>query len=223
MKSFFVLLLTIVLYGGVCIGQTGPVISFEYSKLHCSEDTGAITLVLTISKKHNLATSVKVSLDTGCTATNGSDFIGSFPQKVTFPANTSTPQYLSIPITDDSNPEGMERIRFVLSEPTNNASIGDSATSELTILDNDGSAAITKVEGIGWRVYPNPADQQVAVMSDEVIHTLQVTNVQGEIVAVLYPQTSSFSVDVSAFSPGLYLFRAYTARKNAVVRLILNR
>ena len=110
------------------------VLHFGAATVNVKEDAGSVTL--TVTRTGGLASDVTVGFVTADgTATAGSDYdltIGT----LSFAANQIS-QTLSIPISDDSAPEGDETFSVTLLPPTGGASLGSPATEVVTILDNE--------------------------------------------------------------------------------------
>lgn len=115
---------------------TPPSVAFAAATSSANENAGSVTIPITITNPNNNATSVTVSVMSG-TATQGTDYSFS-PNTITFPANSTTTQNVTVTITDDLISEGNETIVFMLSNPTNSATISGSGHHTLTIADNDG-------------------------------------------------------------------------------------
>lgn len=113
-----------------------PVISFTTTAATCLESAGTFNLTFSITNPASTATSVDVSVNGG-NATAGSDYTFNSPTTVTFPANSTSNQTISIPVIDDALVEGPENIQFILSNPTNGASIGSIGMFTQNITDND--------------------------------------------------------------------------------------
>ncbi len=97
------------------------------------------------------ATTVNVTLNGSSTATNGADYDDgagtpaaiTFPSTLTFPANSSTDQCLTVYISnDDLLVEGNETIVLGLSSPSGgtSAALGSQTSHTVTITDNDAPA-----------------------------------------------------------------------------------
>jgi uncharacterized protein YjiK len=87
------------------------------------------------------AVSATVSLTNG-TATAPGDYNNS-PLVVNFANGDTATKTVTIPIVDDSSPEGNETVNLSLGSPTNGATIGSQNSAVLTINDNDVAAGST--------------------------------------------------------------------------------
>ena len=122
-----------------------PELSFDSASVTRDEAAGSYTVQVNISTANTVATDVDVVLDAGSsTATSGSDF--SYTNStVTFPASMTTPQTVSITITDDALPESAETVVLKLRNATSGAIITADSTFTLTIEDNDVPPEVTFV------------------------------------------------------------------------------
>ncbi|RYE15313.1 MAG: hypothetical protein EOP51_27005, partial [Sphingobacteriales bacterium] len=139
--------------------QLLPLVGFSATTQQINETAGTATLTLTIANPATAAFTVLVSA-TGGTATNGSDFTFT-NQTVTFPANSTTSQTVTVNITDDTMVEGNETIIFTISNPSTTIGIGNT-TQTLTIVDNDVNGMEEVLAG-SLKLYPNPASSNVMV------------------------------------------------------------
>ncbi|MEM9549026.1 MAG: T9SS type A sorting domain-containing protein [Bacteroidota bacterium] len=129
-----------------CPMTSETILNFETIASSIDEDGMTIDVCVTIVNPSDTdPTTVDLELDGASTATNGDDFEDgamlpiSFPFTLTFPANSSTNECLTITITDDMDVEPIESIILNLTNPTggSSAELGSSITHEVSILDND--------------------------------------------------------------------------------------
>jgi hypothetical protein len=113
-----------------------PVISFTTTSATCLENAGTFNLIVSITNPTSTATTVDINV-TGGAATAGSDFTFNSPTTVTFPANSTANQTISVPVIDDALVEGAENIQFTLSNANNGAIIGSIGMFSQNITDND--------------------------------------------------------------------------------------
>ncbi|MBN2830563.1 MAG: endonuclease [Candidatus Cloacimonetes bacterium] len=111
------------------------VIQYMSNSITIPENYSSINISLSIINPSDQATTVEVFLQNGQPA----DVAGFDAQTVTFPANSSTSQQITISITDDTIVEGTETCVFGLRNLTgsNNPIVGPTSVFALTILDND--------------------------------------------------------------------------------------
>ncbi|MDT0557890.1 choice-of-anchor D domain-containing protein [Ichthyenterobacterium sp. W332] len=132
-----------------CGGSTDTRVQFVSSTLSLAEDGLFIDVCASITNpSSSAATTVQVQLDGASTATNGTDYddgAGSpaaivFPQTLTFPANSSADQCITLYISnDDAVQEPDETVILNLINPSGgtNADLGSATQHVLTITDND--------------------------------------------------------------------------------------
>jgi len=120
-----------------------PDVAFATSTSSGSESTNASINLTRTGAPYvlgNVATDVLVNR-TGGTATPTTDFTTTFPAIVTFPANGSTSQTLTIAVVDDTASETNETIDFLLGT-VNNGSVAVPTSATYTILDNDRTLSV---------------------------------------------------------------------------------
>lgn len=120
------------------IGDAGPLtptVRFSMASAAVSEDAGMYTIRVTLDNPSaTAATTVDVSV-TGGTATNGADIAQFNTQTLTFGANATTPQEVTVTLTDDGVDEDPETLIFTLANASGMATIGTPSTFTLTISD----------------------------------------------------------------------------------------
>lgn len=114
-----------------------PVVSFNLISSSVNEGAGTLTVQAVILSPNANPTSVDINVTGGGTATAGGIDFSYGPITVTFPANSSAPQDITVGIADDAVAEGNEFFTFQLNNPTNSATIGSNNQHTVTILDND--------------------------------------------------------------------------------------
>ena len=114
---------------------------FKFTTAVSSEASGSLSVAVSITNPGAAASTVEVEVVAGLsTATAGTDFTFSGPQRLTFPAGSSAEQTLTIPLTDDGLAEAAEYVTLRLRNPTN-ATLEAGKTEMLVYLnDNDGKA-----------------------------------------------------------------------------------
>lgn len=124
-------------FGLAPAGASTPTrLEFTTASATVNEASGSYNLTISITNPDSSnATTVEVALTTG----DAADIDNYTTQTVTFPANSSTNETLTIIITDDALPEADETLTFTLQNPAggNAAEVGSQATFDLTITDND--------------------------------------------------------------------------------------
>ena len=116
--------------------STDPIISFDGNSVPVNEAVGSVTIDLTLTNQSTLATSVDVVVSSSSTVASG-DYTFTNPTTVTFPANSTNNQTITVTITDDMDIESAEYLTLELQNFTNNAAAGTHSMYEISILDND--------------------------------------------------------------------------------------
>lgn len=152
-------------------GSTVTQVSFVTTSATVGEGSGTYQLqVQLVNPSPTVATQVQVALTSGSAAD-----IGNYTtQTVTFPANSSATQQVTITITDDAVGETDESFQFALQNITggNSAVIASPSTFSLTITDNDGG--ITPVIVNEWSQGPDGGKEWV-----ELLVVSDGANIQG--------------------------------------------
>jgi PKD repeat protein len=129
-----------------CGAVIDPEVFFVSSSQDEDESVGSFQVMIGITNPNGNDTEVEVYVKGG-TAINGTDYTFTDPTKVTFPANSPSPQSVTITIIDDTDLEQDETIILGLRNPSNNASIGLDSTT-ITILDNDKPIPLYKIQQV---------------------------------------------------------------------------
>ncbi|MCH2043645.1 MAG: FG-GAP-like repeat-containing protein [Saprospiraceae bacterium] len=115
-------------------------ISFDQSSIVVDEASGSINIDVNIINPSSTATTVDISIDPSSTATAGDDFVFTLPSTVTFPANSTAPQTVSLLIVDDIDVEMPESIVLKL-ENSSNGTISSNNLLSINIEDNDSQSS----------------------------------------------------------------------------------
>ena len=177
----------------------------------------------------NSSTTVDVVLTSG-----DSKDIGDFSSKtLTFPeGNYATAnQKVSISITDDALEEGGEDVVFTLKNASGTATIGQTSTHTLTIIDNDGN--VTGFEnhesGKNINIFPNPTTGIIKIR----FHDTWNGNVQFKLFDAFGKQeaqntidnssgNSEFQLDVSNRKDGVFFIELSQDDKKVIKKVIKN-
>ncbi len=113
-------------------------VQFSSASATVAEGVGTTTLTLSIA---NPSASTATTVDVALTGGTGSaaDINSYTTQTMTFPANTSGDQTVTLTVTDDALVEGSQTLIFTLQNVAggNSASLGSQTTHTLTVTDND--------------------------------------------------------------------------------------
>ncbi len=120
------------IWGGT---PTTTIVQFNPASAQVNEGDGSVTLSVQILNPSSTATTAQVILSSG-DATDVNNYTTTY---LTFPANSSTNQTVTVYITDDSIMEGTETLVFSLQNVNggNSAAVGNYSNFNLTIEDND--------------------------------------------------------------------------------------
>jgi hypothetical protein len=147
-----------------------PSVQFEKSNMIVDEDAGTATITATLSGPSSLTVTVSYATSDG-EALAGLDYTATSDQLTFNPGQVS--QSFEVPIVDDVLDEALERINLELSAPQN-ATLGDSITATVTIVDNDGEPSVQF------------ASESFAAMEDDgsAVITVTLSNPSGQVVTV---------------------------------------
>lgn len=126
--------------GSLFIEQTTTLVQFSSPSITVNEGGVSFQIGISISLED---ASNATSLDVALTSGDAADLNNYTTQPVTFPAASSTEQFVTITITDDSEIEGEQVFTFELQNVTggNNAEAGANSTFTVTMSDNDFAAS----------------------------------------------------------------------------------
>jgi hypothetical protein len=113
-----------------------PTVEFAVTSSTVTEGINNFKVAVTITNPNANPTSVDINVLGGATAVSGTDYYYT-PLSVTFPANSSATQNITVYVVNDKNMEGDESFTFQLAFPTNGASLGSNAQHTVTITGND--------------------------------------------------------------------------------------
>ena len=70
-------------------------------------------------------------------------------------------------------------------------------------------------------IYPNPAKNIVKIKMAGAMKTIQLYNIEGEMVKSVNPGSSEYDLDISSYSSGMYYIRVFSASEWLVRKLII--
>ena len=111
-------------------------LQFSTATYSVNENGGGATITITRTGGNTGAVGAHFATSNG-TATAGADYTA-VTQTVSFADGDATNKTVAIPILDDMLVEANETVNLTLSSPTGGATLGNPATTVLTIIDNDG-------------------------------------------------------------------------------------
>jgi len=74
---------------------------------------------------------------------------------------------------------------------------------------------------LGWRVYPNPADQMIQMRALHTIAWAELCTADGKVVATFTPQSLQLIIPTEQLPAGLYILRFNTTKNVGTVRLMI--
>jgi hypothetical protein len=97
----------------------------------------------------------------------------------------------------------------------------DEGESEPTNIVDVLISGVTTYSEDGLRLFPNPASSEVHIMGNEDLESVTVYNFAGQITYTQENTSRQYSIDVSKFNPGVYLFRIKTRDRIITKRLVV--
>jgi hypothetical protein len=70
----------------------------------------------------------------------------------------------------------------------------------------------------GVYVYPNPANKQVTIIAAERMHSVAISNMQGQELLRYAPNATSYTVAIDMLPPGIYMVRVNDVWAGKVVK-----
>jgi plastocyanin len=197
------------------VTPSGGLDSATYS---VSEGAGTKVVKIKLTSPANDPASVKITL-TGGSATFTQDYTFTNPTTVTIPVG-QTEGTATFTIINDATNENNETITFTLSDAVN-FNLGTPASGTITIIDND-AVGININKAIYLNVFPNPAKENISIVSSETIESISIVNIIGQtILNVNDVNSTEKSVDVASLTSGVYNVIINTARGNSSKRLVI--
>ncbi|MEX0967089.1 MAG: Calx-beta domain-containing protein [Bacteroidia bacterium] len=201
------------------ISFTDPTISFSIDSVAYQEADSSIDIIITLTNENDRATSVEVDLSSSSTANSGTDFDFT-PTFVTFPANSSTSQTVTVELIEDAMTEPNETIVLVLRNPDNHASLGDSVMI-VTIIDDDPIGMEEKGLLSNISIYPNPANDILTLEASENLDVVRLTNLLGQqVMELVNVQPGATMINIADLEKGVYLLHVSTKDGTATQRFI---
>ena len=88
-------------------------------------------------------------------------------------------------------------------------------------MDRKDNSSVKTFDKNLFKVYPNPANNEVTVSSTEKLSKVTIYDVTGKVMFTSSDVNLNSTVNVSAFSRGIYVVEVLTDNKTSVKRLIL--
>lgn len=196
-----------------------PMIGVVDADVTAPEDTGTVEVSVSIANPSPAAITVDVVVDGSSTTDAGDGSIS--PTTLTFPGGSTTPQTITVTVTDDSDVESSETLTLRLtnaSDPT--VVFGDTMWS-LTIIDND-VIGIAPVGELDFSLAPNPVRDQVTIsVADAIDWDLIVTDLMGRVVLAKNAIASTqHTLATSSLATGVYVVHVDANGKEGVKKFV---
>ncbi len=144
-----------------------PILSFVGNSMTVNEAAGTVDISVSITAANANATSVNIMVDPSST-TDASDYSLS-ATTVTFPADSTTNQIITVTINDDAVQEIPETLVLMLDSPTNSATFGADVTYTITINDNDTPTPDLVINEIMYNVYSADTLEFIEIYNNDVM------------------------------------------------------
>lgn len=110
---------------------------------------------------------------------------------------------------------------FILVDGYDYTSFGaEAASGDFCLTVTQTFVGVSEIEAVQVNVYPNPANDVVNVRSNEVISSIEMYNVVGELVMTSNPRNMVSVLNVSDLEVGIYTIQVATAKGTAVQRFV---
>ena len=128
----------LVLLPGLSIGQSVPIVEFDFFMEEVSEGVDSVVVEVIITEPDPAEVRAYIINEVSSNATIGTDFEMESPLELIFPPNSTESQFFAISITDDDLIEPLEMIMLAIESVVGgNAITGPEAEHVVAILDND--------------------------------------------------------------------------------------
>lgn len=183
-----------------------PTVTMFTSDASFIEAIGALSISAKIFNPLATATTVDVVIGNNTTANNPVDFTYT-PTQLTFPANSTSSQSISISINDDLSIEPDEIVELVLRNVSNGATLLDSVWT-LTILNDDFTGIKNKAAASSVLLKPNPVKDILSLTLDKAIEAYEISNLVGQVILKEGNLNSKdLKVNVEDLNSGIYFIR----------------
>lgn len=164
-------------------------------------------------------TSANVSLDAG-SAINGKDF--SFRDTlVTIPANSRDTILIPVKILNDTVITATREANFTLSNPTNGAQLNIRGFTLVIREDDLEPTAINDYYFEKVKVYPNPASDFIYLENIPLASTIQLFNLNGEIIKGASINNMVEKLLIHDLNPGIYILKINNDKHTKIYRVVV--
>ena len=81
---------------------------------------------------------------------------------------------------------------------------------KILLLENVHPAAFENLSEDGFEAYPNPASNELTVVSEDDINLMKVYDITGKVITSRNVNAKQTQVDVSTYQPGIYMISIET-------------
>jgi hypothetical protein len=97
---------------------------------------------------------------------------------------------------------------------------GGAATGDFCLTVTQTFVGVSEIEAVQVALFPNPANEVVNVRASEMINSVAVYNVLGELVMTTNPRNMNAVLNIAALEVGVYTIQVATANGTAVQRFV---
>jgi Secretion system C-terminal sorting domain/Calx-beta domain len=183
------------------IAIVDPEVILDSATYSVSEATATKTVKLKLNKPAFAATSIELAV-LGGSANPANDYTLSATVLVQF-AIGETEKDLNISINNDTLVEGNETILLAIGNPVN-CTVGSIGASTVTIIDNDFPVGVSTSKLVEFNMYPNPANAELSILSNNNIVEVQVINNLGQLVKSVLVNSTESKINIEELNAGIY-------------------
>jgi hypothetical protein len=85
----------------------------------------------------------------------------------------------------------------------------------------DGLVSVKEMETVSFSIYPNPSNHYFNIVSDEVIETVSLINMFGQIVRTDNVMDSHYQMNVENLAKGMYVIRVNNHSKSGIQKVVI--
>ena len=72
-------------------------------------------------------------------------------------------------------------------------------------------------------IFPNPAEDFVYIISENVLHNIQIIDASGRLISEFYPKSDNYSIDIGNYAEGIYLIKIIDPQGLYIKNLLIAR
>ena len=115
--------------------------------------------------------------------------------------------------TDVNPPIGTNYYKIYFQAPTNCTS---NATHDTLVGSNYKTNITTSIDYLNelkeYKIYPNPANNNITVYTTEIAKSIEITDVLGNTVLTVMPQSNSETINVQSLNKGVYFVKTSNSK-----------